>query len=338
MNVSAICTTLNCSDGLAECLQLLLRHVRSGDLAEIVVVDGGSTDGTWDTLVQLAHQDDRLRVFQESGANISRGRNLAIQRAAGDIILSIDSGCQLAQDFVPAILRPFEDPSCDVTGGKTIPLGKSSFEETVAFLAKGTKKDQTNPSSRAIAFRRHVFDAIGGYDESVQAGEDSHFNLKWRSRGFKFMHAADAIIRWRVRPSLRSLYRMTRRNSRGSVNLAVPWKASGWASRIAALSALSVAFILPWLIARPTFMWGVALCIPTAFLVVYFSFRMMRRNRWRHFLWPRNLGNGILIMLACDMGILSGTTLGWVDRWQRLKAEQRRDMTRDDSVASGEPG
>ena len=46
IQVSAIATTLNCREGLRECLEKLSKELFDPDFLEIVVVDGGSRDGT----------------------------------------------------------------------------------------------------------------------------------------------------------------------------------------------------------------------------------------------------------------------------------------------------
>ena len=81
--VSLILTTLN----EAAAIPLFLDGVRNGSVlpAEVVVCDGGSTDDTV-ALLRRAELDLPLRVLEEKGASIARGRNIAIAAASCDVV------------------------------------------------------------------------------------------------------------------------------------------------------------------------------------------------------------------------------------------------------------
>src|SRR6266571_1428649 len=74
----------------------LLASIRAQTLApdEVVIVDGGSTDGTWQRLRDWAERVP-LRLVRAPGASIARGRNLAVEAAMGDIIAVTDAGVRL---------------------------------------------------------------------------------------------------------------------------------------------------------------------------------------------------------------------------------------------------
>jgi len=315
--VSAIATTLNCVSGLEECVERLAVQLDGHQFVEIVLVDGGSTDGTWEVLLSLAHANPEVRVYREPGATISRGRNLAVQRSRGNVILSFDSGCWMADDYVRLMTQPFlGDPGCAVVGGKTVAVGVTLFERCVAALQQGTPKDTFNPSSRAIAFRRSVFDAVAGYDESVLAGEDTHFNRKWRDAGYRYTHVPAAEVLWRVRPSLRSLYRMQQRNVTGCVTLGNPWGLVGLSTRLSVVSLIMCAIGLPAALAGSrlaSFTAGTGIMV----WLGYTLFRATRRGRWRYLLHPIRFPIAASAMLAMDLGTWSGTLREWILRWKR---------------------
>src|SRR4051794_3252740 len=94
--VSLIATTFNEIDSIGEWLDGVLAQTQPPD--EIVVVDGGSTDGTAEALELRAEHEPRLRFVSEAGANISRGRNIAIGLAKGPIIAITDAGTVMDRD------------------------------------------------------------------------------------------------------------------------------------------------------------------------------------------------------------------------------------------------
>jgi len=85
--VSVIATVLNEVEDIARLVPSLLGQVPAA--AEVVVVDGGSTDGTWEWLVDAAREHPDLRPLRDESCNlkrcpgpISRGRNVAIAAAS----------------------------------------------------------------------------------------------------------------------------------------------------------------------------------------------------------------------------------------------------------------
>ncbi|MBR9689885.1 MAG: glycosyltransferase family 2 protein, partial [Candidatus Altiarchaeota archaeon] len=93
--VTVICTLKNEILGLDILMSSLLNQTTKPN--EIVVVDGGSTDGTLERLKEwieiFSKIKVKMKVLQEKGANIARGRNLAIEAASSEFIASIDGGC-----------------------------------------------------------------------------------------------------------------------------------------------------------------------------------------------------------------------------------------------------
>ena len=91
LNVSVIVTTLNEAGSIHRLLDSLAAQTRLPD--EVVICDGGSTDGT----VELLEAERRfpLRLIQRPGANISQGRNTAIRAAHGPVIAVTNAGVRL---------------------------------------------------------------------------------------------------------------------------------------------------------------------------------------------------------------------------------------------------
>jgi glycosyltransferase involved in cell wall biosynthesis len=101
MRVSVIFTVLNEATALPHLLDSLAAQSRPPD--EVVACDGGSRDNT----VALLRAERRfpLRVIEAPGANISRGRNLAIAAAQGDVVACTDAGVRLDPDWLEQLTR-----------------------------------------------------------------------------------------------------------------------------------------------------------------------------------------------------------------------------------------
>ena len=98
MRVSVICTVLNEKDAITRLLDSLVAQTRPAD--EVVIVDGGSSDGTPAVVMSYAGRLP-LKLQEARGANISRGRNLAVQRTTGEVIASTLSLIHISEPTRP---------------------------------------------------------------------------------------------------------------------------------------------------------------------------------------------------------------------------------------------
>ncbi|MEK7316170.1 MAG: glycosyltransferase [Candidatus Eisenbacteria bacterium] len=216
--VTVIVTVRNESGSIDALLDSLLRGTRSPD--EIVIADGGSTDGTVQRLGARAATEPRLRVLETPG-NRSVGRNAAIRAARHEIIACTDAGVEVEPAWLEEISRPFagapgdESGSADVVAGFYRPVTSTPFERAAGVVSaprlEEVNLDRFLPSTRSIAFRREAWNKAGGFDEMLSHNEDTPFALALKSAGCRFAFAPRAVVGWRPRGDLRAFYRQHRR-------------------------------------------------------------------------------------------------------------------------------
>lgn len=221
MNVSVIVTVLNERGAIERLLDSLATQTRLPD--EVVLADGGSTDGTLDLLDRWAASERLpLHILKEPGANISEGRNAAITAATGDVIVSTDAGVRLEENWLEKLVAPFESTqggSIAVVSGWFVPDPHTVFETamgaTVLPNVQEIRTERFLPSSRSVAFRKAAWEAIGGYPEWLDYCEDLIFDLRLRDLYGPFVFAPDAVVHFRPRSSLRSFFRQYYQYARG---------------------------------------------------------------------------------------------------------------------------
>ena len=212
MKVSLVATVKDAGAAIHEFLASLAAQTRPPD--ETVIVDGGSGDGT---LEALRASPLALNVLSEPGANIPRGRNLAVKAAAHDVIAVTDADCVLAPDWLERLLAPIE-AGTDVSSGFYRPLPGSFWQECVAATNMPEPSEVGPawlPSSRSVAFTRAAFDAAGGYPEWLDVGEDMFLDRRFVDLGLRIEPAVDAVVYWRIRPSIAATWRQYARYARG---------------------------------------------------------------------------------------------------------------------------
>ncbi len=266
--ITVIVTVRNESGSIDALLDSLLRGTRSPD--EIVIADGGSTDGTIQRLRARAATEPRLRVLETPG-NRSVGRNAAIRAARHEIIACTDAGVEVEPTWLEEILKPFAGApgdgggSADVVAGFYRPVTSTPFERAAGVVSaprlEEVNLDRFLPSTRSIAFRREAWNKAGGFDEMLAHNEDTPFALALKNAGCHFAFAPRAVVGWRPRGDLRAFYRQHRRFGLGDGQSRVQaWFYGTIAVKYglaAALAMLGFIFPMGWL----TLAAGVALFI-----------------------------------------------------------------------------
>lgn len=207
--VAVILTVLNEAESIAGLLDSLAAQTRPPD--EIIVTDGGSTDGTLDILAEYAKRLP-LRVLSAPGANISQGRNAAIRAATATIIAVTDGGVRLSPEWLEHLVAPWErGEHPPAVAGFFLPDPHTMFELALAAttlpLREEIRPERFLPSSRSVAFTRETWETVRGYPEWLAYSEDVVFDLRVRALAGPFAWAPEAVVFFRPRPSLRAFFR-----------------------------------------------------------------------------------------------------------------------------------
>jgi glycosyltransferase involved in cell wall biosynthesis len=204
--VSVVVTELNEAQDIGRVVSSLL--AQEPPAAEVIVVDGGSTDGTWEWLEEAQRANPRLVAIRDetcslkfSAGPVSRGRNVAIAAAKSDIIASADAGCTYAPDWLANLTAPLVAGIAEYAlGGSCIDPNGSTVWDVAAAPFFSIKLDPNEPTksctARSMAFTKKLWQRIGTFPEQVLVGEDTLFDMEARRQTEPaFIRNAKALYR-----------------------------------------------------------------------------------------------------------------------------------------------
>lgn len=152
-------------------------HDRKGRSAEILVVDNASSDDT-----KKIARASGVTVVEEPVRGIARVRNTGANAATGDILIFIDADVLVPEAVLWRISQVMSDPSC--VGGAVDTKYRPQRHLLKCYLEMwrilGRWADMAQGATQFC--HRNVYDALGGYDESLYMGEDVDFY--WRLRTY----------------------------------------------------------------------------------------------------------------------------------------------------------
>jgi succinoglycan biosynthesis protein ExoA len=203
--VSIILPTLNERAFIRDCLDSLLAQDYSS-IDEVLVVDGGSVDGTRDIVASIGSP---VRLVDNPNMTAAAAMNVGLAEARNEVIVRADAHTLYAADYVRRSVEVLEETGAAVVGGPMRPIGVSPFGRAVAAVTSspmGVGPGRFHYSDRREevetvylgAYRRSTVLLAGGYDDiNLQwAAEDQELNYRIRKGGGRIL----------VDPSIRSLY------------------------------------------------------------------------------------------------------------------------------------
>jgi glycosyltransferase involved in cell wall biosynthesis len=173
-------------------LQHCLRSIAAGGNAsiEVVVADNGSTDES----PRVARAAGATVVLLP-GVRLGELRNRAVSAARGDVLAFVDADHEIGREWVTAALSVLSDERVAAVGAPYRPPSPATWvqrlydrlrrhpggQETVDWLGSGN-----------LAVRRSVFEAVGGFDTTLETCEDVDLCRKLRAHGYRLV--ADARL------------------------------------------------------------------------------------------------------------------------------------------------
>lgn len=182
---------------------------------EVIVVDDGSSDNTWNILVNYAKAWRRLRIFHQENLGKAEALNRAIKMSRGEVIVSLDADTVFEPQTIGALARHFHDPRVGAVAGnikvgnrRNVLTAWQSLEYIsgicVTRMAEGFMGTIMIVPGACAGWRKQAVLKAGGYSSATQA-EDCDLTLTIQALGYRITQENDAVA-WTEAPmNLRSL-------------------------------------------------------------------------------------------------------------------------------------
>ncbi len=182
MRISVVVPTYNEAQGIQEFLaQFRGQSLPRGEF-ELIIVDGGSTDGTVDLATKMAD-----RVITQTSKGIGGARNDGVAMARADLIATTDADCRVPDGWLENIVEDFDDRDVVAVCGPDGPFDGGLKARAIFFFVRAIIRVAATAGVYGTggtnsAFRRAPFLAIGGY-RGLPHSDDIDLGARIRARG-----------------------------------------------------------------------------------------------------------------------------------------------------------
>jgi glycosyltransferase involved in cell wall biosynthesis len=180
---------------------------------EVVVADNGSTDGSRQVVERYRDRFHSLRLIDASDERgASHARNAGALAARGRFLLFVDADDVVGEGWLAAMSSAAQ-AGADFIGGS---IEYTRLREPDSPMRPQVDRLDRLPTlfeflpwtwSGNCGIRREVFEAVGGWDTSMERGEDVAFSWTVQLAGHQLRHVPAAVLHCRLRADLRSMLR-----------------------------------------------------------------------------------------------------------------------------------
>ena len=229
--VTVVIPAYNEEKVISQTIDSILAQQYAGPL-EIVVVDDGSRDSTYQQARASHGKNARVRVFTKPNGGKASALNVGIAYALHDIIIALDADTVFARDTVAELVQPLVDQRVAAVAGNAKVGNRINIVTRWQALEYVTSQNLDRRAFSLLdcitvvpgavgAWRRSVVNEVGGFRDDTLA-EDQDLTLAVRGAGYSVAYADGAIALTEAPDTLRALARQRFRWSFGTLQCA--WK------------------------------------------------------------------------------------------------------------------
>lgn len=190
---------------------------------QVILVDGESDDDTVEVALETATDAGKpIAIINNPERTAPSALNLGLANAIGRVVVRVDGHCEIPPDYLSSCLDLLQSIPAACVGGVCTPDPRTPMGQAIATAMSSPigmggvafRSATGNPGPVDTlafgAYRREVFDQIGGFDEELVRNQDDEFNFRLiQAGGTIWMDPSLKITYW-SRESLKDLFRQFR--------------------------------------------------------------------------------------------------------------------------------
>lgn len=207
MLVSIVLPAHNEEETIEHCLRSLIKQFY--EEKEIIVVNDGSTDDTGEIVENIAKEIPNVTLIDIDHSGRSHARNEGLKLSKGDLVFFAEADAIYDPDYLAKAVENFED---SLVGGILIEGEVWEGESFISGIMQAEVKLRNTDlrSGRSLpkgawVYRRDILARIGGFDESLKAGEDSDLGDRLRDAGHRIKWIEGVSWRFKSPETLQEL-------------------------------------------------------------------------------------------------------------------------------------
>lgn len=216
MDLSIICPTYNEIHFITQVVKDLCAD--DGLNKEILIVDGGSTDGTVEQVTILQQQYSNVVFVPNPRKTSTAAFNIGCDVAKGEFIAFVGAHARYSADYFSVGVAELRSGACDAVGGTLNQEGKTEKAKAIALVMSSkagvgntefrTSKEKMYVDSVAFAlYRKEMVLKVGKMDESLPVNQDDEFHYRLNERGYKILMTPEMSATYFVRDNYGKLFK-----------------------------------------------------------------------------------------------------------------------------------
>ena len=216
MELSIICPTLNEREYIDQVVEDLC--ISDGIKKEVLIVDGGSTDGTRERVGELMKSYLMLRLIDNPRRTSTAAFNIGVAASNADHVAFVGAHARYSSNYFSYGISRLKSGECDVVGGILRQEGKNQTGRAIAAVMSSSagvgntafrtsRQEQFVDSVAFAIYSRQVLNSVGPMDETLPVNQDDEFHYRIHARGFRLLMTDKTFAVYYVRSSYRSLFK-----------------------------------------------------------------------------------------------------------------------------------
>jgi glycosyltransferase involved in cell wall biosynthesis len=217
--VTVVIPMMNEKAYIGRCLEAMVEQDYPAEFVEVLIVDGGSNDGSAEIVRSYSQQHLNVHLLGGPGVNCPAAMNIGVKNSTGQFIAKVDAHGYVAKDYLSKSVKYLienEDIKC--VGGPIRPI-----PETITGKANALARSSRFGVGRGIysvkhgiefadtvqcgVYKKAALEEVGLFDESLQFGEDEEVNWRLRKMGYKILLTPEVRFFYFPRNTFKKLFR-----------------------------------------------------------------------------------------------------------------------------------